>query len=164
MHHVNTWGETSSRDGRGECRSFWCGEPVPTATVKTVAMGYCRSDGEHARFPAERNPWTAGPRRLQWNEGGHVDRVRVEYRDPNDAGVSPPRRPALVFATSEANRVVAGGPSGDVSPARCFLANAGTPDPEAARPIRSPANFESGARLVAEGRPELRGQQGGADR
>jgi len=33
------------------------------------------------------------------NEGEHVDRVRVEYRDPNDAGVSPTRGPALVFAS-----------------------------------------------------------------
>jgi hypothetical protein len=34
------------------------------------------------------------------NELKRVDRVRLEYRDPNDAGVLPARGPALVFATS----------------------------------------------------------------
>jgi hypothetical protein len=32
------------------------------------------------------------------NAGEHVDRVRVEYRDSNNAGVSAPHDPALVFA------------------------------------------------------------------
>jgi hypothetical protein len=36
------------------------------------------------------------------NEGEHVDRVRIEYRDPNDAGVAPARGPALVFAKTNA--------------------------------------------------------------
>jgi hypothetical protein len=32
------------------------------------------------------------------NEPERVDRVRVEYRDPNDAGVSPALAPALLLA------------------------------------------------------------------
>ena len=43
---------------------------------------------------------------LGWNEGEHVDRVRVDYRNPNDAGVSPPRGPALVLASSTTAAVV----------------------------------------------------------
>jgi hypothetical protein len=35
------------------------------------------------------------------NEREHVDRVRLEYHDPNDAGVLPARGPALVFARND---------------------------------------------------------------
>ena len=41
-----------------------------------------------------------------WNEPERVDRVRVEYRDPNDAGVSPALDPALLLARS-AHQVLA---------------------------------------------------------
>jgi len=39
------------------------------------------------------------------NEPERVDRVRVEYRDPNDAGVSPALATARLLATSGASRL-----------------------------------------------------------
>jgi hypothetical protein len=70
-----------------------------TTTGRTVASTCARHFPHRDR---EAVVSTASGVNAERNERERVERVRLEYRDPNDAGVLPAPGPALVIARSEA--------------------------------------------------------------